>query len=80
MREMEFLPEWYPKVRKRRRMVVMQAWVTFTVVLGLGLWMVLVQRNVYARQQELGSLQTDLCRSEEQVQRLDQAANVAESP
>jgi hypothetical protein len=73
MREVEFLPGWYPKVRQRKRIVAFQAWVTLILIIGLGLWMILVQRNVYAKQQELGSLQTDLYRSEEEVHHLDQA-------
>ena len=26
MREVEFLPEWYPKVRQRKRAVMIQTW------------------------------------------------------
>jgi hypothetical protein len=71
MREVEFLPTWYPKVRQRRRMVALQAWITLILVAGLGLWMLLVQRNVHARQIELSSLRADLSQSETDLQRLD---------
>jgi Tfp pilus assembly protein PilN len=73
MREVEFLPEWYPKVRKRKRMVALQAWSTLILVAGLGLWMILVQHNVKLRQQALGALQTDLYHSEEEIQHLEEA-------
>jgi hypothetical protein len=72
MREVEFLPEWYPRVRRRRRMVVMQAWATLGLICALGMWMLLVQRNVHAREVELSSLRTDLNQSEAEVARLEE--------
>ena len=71
MREVEFLPEWYPKVRKRRRVLALQAWVTLILVCGLGLWMLLVQRNVRAQELTLTHLSNDLRQSETECQRLD---------
>jgi len=72
MREVEFLPDWYPKVRKRKRMVALQAWVTLTLMCGLGLWMLLVQRNVHARDLELDGLRKDLTQSETELARLEE--------
>ena len=72
MREVEFLPDWYPKVRKRKRMVALQAWVTLTLMCGLGLWMLLVQRNVHARDLELDGLRKDLTQSEAELARLEE--------
>ena len=71
MREVEFLPEWYPKVRRRKRQMVMQAWATIALISGLGLWMLLVQRNVHARETELSALRSDLNQSEVDIQRLE---------
>jgi hypothetical protein len=71
VRELEFLPDWYPRVRKRKRMVALQTWVTITVMCGLGLWMLLVQRNVHAREVEVESLRTDLDKSETELARLE---------
>jgi hypothetical protein len=71
MREVEFLPDWYPKVRQRKRVVALQAWITLILVCGLGLWMLLAQRNVKLRQQELAMLSGDLNRSEVELQRLE---------
>jgi Tfp pilus assembly protein PilN len=71
VREVEFLPDWYPKVRKRKRMVALQAWVTLILLCGLGLWMLLVQRNVHARELELDTLRTDLDQSETELARLE---------
>ncbi len=72
MREIEFLPDWYPKVRKRKRMVALQAYVTLILMCGLGLWMLLVQRNVHAREFELDSLRNDLDQSETELARLEE--------
>ena len=72
MREVEFLPDWYPKVRKRKRMVALQAWVTLILFCGLGLWMLLVQRNVHARDLELDGLRKDLTQSETELARLEE--------
>jgi Tfp pilus assembly protein PilN len=72
MREVEFLPEWYPKVRQRKRVVALQAWITLILVCGLGLWMLLVQRNVNVRQQQLAILNRDLSRSQVDVHRLEE--------
>src|SRR5690242_8297573 len=71
VREIEFLPDWYHKVRKRKRMVALQAWVTLILMCGLGLWMLLVQRNVHAREIELKGLRTDLDQSESELARLE---------
>ena len=73
MREPEFLPDWYPKVRKRKRTLALQAWITLILISGLGLWMLLVQRNVHAREVALGGLRTDLTQSETELQRLEDA-------
>src|SRR5688500_12550339 len=72
MREVDFLPGWYPKVRKHRRMVALQAWITLILLCGLGLWMLLVQRNVHARDIELAGLRTDLNESESDLARLEE--------
>src|SRR5687767_11857298 len=58
-------------VRKRKRMVALQAWVTLILMCGLGLWMLLVQRNVHAREAELKALRTDLEQSETELARLE---------
>ena len=76
MREVEFLPEWYPKVRRRKRVLTLQAWLTVLLLAGLGLWTLLVQRNVHARQLELGSLRTDVSQSETDLQRLEELQQV----
>ena len=38
MREMEFLPSWYPQLRRHKRLVMLHIWATTMVIMGLGLW------------------------------------------
>jgi hypothetical protein len=72
MREVEFLPDWYPKVRQRKRIVAFQAWVTLLLIAGLGMWILMAQRKVHAREIELAGLRTDLDQSVTELQRLDE--------
>jgi Tfp pilus assembly protein PilN len=72
MRELEFLPNWYPTMRTRKRWVAMQAWLTLVIAVALGLWLLLVQRNVHARERELSDVSMALDKSQGQVERLDQ--------
>ena len=43
MREIDFLPNWYPQIQQRYRWLIAQAWVTVTIILLLGGY-ALVQR------------------------------------
>ena len=45
MRELEFLPDWYPQTHRRRRLIVLQGWLTLIMVAGMGSWIVLQDRN-----------------------------------
>lgn len=72
MRELEFLPSWYPTLRRRRRHVAMQAWLSGAVVLALFSWVVLAQRNVRAAESGLSGLQNQLALANEKVKQLDE--------
>jgi hypothetical protein len=50
MRELEFLPSWYPHLRRRKRFVILHAWATVLVMAGLGLWLFLASRNTARRE------------------------------
>jgi Tfp pilus assembly protein PilN len=45
VRELEFLPDWYPQTRRRRRLIVLQGWLTLVMVAGMGSWVLLKDRN-----------------------------------
>ncbi len=46
MRETEFLPAWYPQLKRRKRMVLLQAWMAVGLAVGLGAWSITAARDV----------------------------------
>jgi len=70
MRELEFLPDWYPRLRRHRRMVILQAWVTFAVVTALGLWLTLARRNVRSAEVALGAFEVQIRQTETEKRQL----------
>jgi Tfp pilus assembly protein PilN len=70
MRELEFLPVWYPKVRRQRHRVVLQLWLTGAVFFGLGLWMVLSERNVRGAESTIHMLQGQVTQADDQLRKL----------
>ena len=76
MRELEFLPAWYPTLRRRQRHVIIQAWLSTAVVIALLMWVFLSQRNVHAAESGLGNLQNQLIAANEKVKQLDELQNL----
>jgi len=72
VRELEFLPEWYPQTRRRRAMVMAQGWMLVALVVGLGLWTILSSRSVRKDQAQLAHLSGELSRSREELAQLDE--------
>jgi hypothetical protein len=72
MRELEFLPPWYPQLRRRRRMVVIQAWLTLVTALSLALWFSLARSNVMAKEARLDTLNRDLSQTHSELRQLDE--------
>ncbi|HEX3355737.1 MAG TPA: PilN domain-containing protein [Tepidisphaeraceae bacterium] len=71
MRELEFLPSWYPRLRRRRRMVVIQGWATLMVVCGLGLWLYLADRNTERRMVDHSAFERQLDQSRADLKELN---------
>jgi hypothetical protein len=76
MRELEFLPDWYPRVRRRKRMVVLHGWMTLVVALGLGLWLALAHRNVSRAEAALRSFDSLMVQSETEKRQLNEQLDV----
>jgi Fimbrial assembly protein (PilN) len=72
MREVEFLPTWYPQVRLRRRIVLLQAWMVLVVIAGLALWTTLAQRNVHQAQATLLRVDAQLAHSRNELKTLEE--------
>src|SRR5688572_10070183 len=71
MREIDFLPPWYAQFLKRRRSVFFQTWITMGVVLGLGLWVFLADRNQRNAEMVLDALRSQLQQTNTQLQQMD---------
>jgi Tfp pilus assembly protein PilN len=71
MRELEFLPEWYVRLQRRRRYVMLQTWITVVVAVALGSWLFLVGRNQSSAQASLDNLQSHLIDSRQQLQQME---------
>jgi hypothetical protein len=70
MRELEFLPAWYPMLRRKRRVLLMEAWLAVTTVAVLGLWLILSAHNVIARETLLTVREKQLTQSNYELQKL----------
>jgi Tfp pilus assembly protein PilN len=71
MRDLEFLPDWYPQTRRRRRLVQLQAWLTLFLVAGMGAHMVLSDRNIRAAETSVATLQSQTKQIDAQLSEMD---------
>jgi Tfp pilus assembly protein PilN len=70
VREPEFLPNWYPLLLRRQRMVVAQAWVTVVVLAALAAWALNGQKQLHAAQRNLAAIKSQLVQTGADLQRL----------
>jgi Tfp pilus assembly protein PilN len=71
MREIDFLPPWYSQFLRRRRTVFFQTWVALGVLLGLGLWMFLAERNQRSAEAVLDTLSGQIQQTSTQLQQME---------
>jgi hypothetical protein len=76
MREIEFLPAWYPQVRWRKRCVQIEAWILVIVMISLGSWYAFAQQNFHNQQTVLGALQQRLDQVHTEKELLNQALDL----
>jgi hypothetical protein len=60
MRELEFLPEWYGMIRRRKRRVAIESWTLVVLLCSFGVWIGLTRRSVAASAATVASLNGDL--------------------
>lgn len=75
MRELEFVPAWYVRLRQRRRWLLLQVWLSLAVVGGLGLWVHMADRNLAVAAAAAESLRGQVeqgAPQQAQMDRLDQ--------
>jgi Tfp pilus assembly protein PilN len=71
MRELEFLPAWYPQTRQRRRLIVLQGWLILTLVAGMGTYLAMNDRNLRADVASRATLQAQLDQTNAQLAEMD---------
>jgi Tfp pilus assembly protein PilN len=72
MRELEFLPEWYPQSRRRKRIVLLQGYMTLLLAAGLGVWLLLAHRNTRTTAAALTSIETQLSQTHQEMHQLEE--------
>src|SRR4051794_34824057 len=73
MRELEFLPDWYPRLRKRKRIVGMQGYATVILVTGLCTWGWLSGQNIRSASASLVVLSDQIKQADSELARLKEA-------
>jgi Tfp pilus assembly protein PilN len=71
VRELEFLPDWYPQTRRRRRMVILQAWLIVVLAIGMGSWVVRNDRNNTLDERNLATQSAQLEQTYAQLAEVD---------
>jgi hypothetical protein len=72
MRDIEFLPEWYPAIQRRYRWVAVQAWVTVAVVLLIAGYAVARRVAVRSANQTAAATQAQINLSRQQLVQLSE--------
>jgi hypothetical protein len=72
MRELEFLPTWYPVMRRRRKLAVTQAWTTAILMGAVGLFGIAGHQHVLDRQAQAETVTAELRRIRGELRMLDE--------
>lgn len=72
MRELEFLPGWYPRLRWRRRLMRWQLYLSLVLLLGLGMGMVRFNAALSNERQRVGWLSDKLKDTRQVLAKLDE--------
>lgn len=71
MREIEFLPAWYPITRRRRRLVILQGWLIIIVAGAMSFWTVLNDRNIARDERALAAINAQTAQTDAQLAEMD---------
>jgi len=72
MREIEFLPTWYPTFRRRRGLVAAQTWATAAILAAIGLFGVAEHQKVMAEERAGSMLQHEIAQTKSELKLLDE--------
>ncbi len=70
MRELEFLPRWYPGMVRRRRALILQVWAAAALALGLSIQSAIGHHALRNAQTSLSGLQQKLSQTDDDLLRL----------
>lgn len=76
MRELEFLPSWYRQTRRRKRIVAIEGWTFFTLIVCLGSWLFITEQRIGSREVTLGALQHNVDQIHTEKKMLDEQINL----
>lgn len=79
MRELNFLPDWYTRVVRQRRAIVIQAIVTVTVSVAVLSWWQGVRRRICAAEVTSAALGHDLAQAQVELARVHQLGHLCET-
>jgi hypothetical protein len=71
VREIDFVPDWYPKLRQRRAMLVAQAWLTGGLVVAACVGVMVKRGQVHAAEQQLTGIIADMDHTRSKVKKLE---------
>jgi hypothetical protein len=72
VRDVDFLPQWYPTIQRRHRTVVMQAWGTAIIVLALAIYAGAKRWEVHAARRATALCEAQITLSKQQLAQLNQ--------
>jgi hypothetical protein len=72
VRDIEFLPDWYPMIRRRYRVVVFQAYTTAVILVMLGTYALVQRYHVYTARQATKKTDTQIGRTKIELAELSE--------
>lgn len=76
MRELEFLPTWYPRLRRRQQFLKLQGAITVALVVLLGGWMINARAGVSKQTQARAALDNELSKSSAELALLNEQVDL----
>jgi len=75
VRELEFLPQWYPTLQQRKQTLAVQGWIALTVVLCMAAGAVAQRWQVHLQEQVVRQNSEQIAQSSRQLAKLDDLQN-----
>jgi hypothetical protein len=76
VREIDFLPAWYPQLRRQRSLFRAQVWLSFAILCAIVITLVSMRTSVVRAQSELRTVEDHLTRTFNEVKELDETISL----